>query len=139
MSTPYGMPPTPPKSRMPLYVGLACGCALLLVLVVGVVGVGLFLIGEDAEEGPEPTSTTSPTDPGPSGSPSEHPTTGLETDQPADKPTEGPSTESQTDNREFLGVDITIENQSSQDNGFATRSSRFYAPDGEELRMPVGD
>ena len=42
MSTPYGMPPTPPtgapplppvKSRTPLYIALACGCVLVLLAV----------------------------------------------------------------------------------------------------------
>lgn len=110
MSTPYGMPSSPPpsappvppqKSRTPLYIGLACGCVLLLVLVVAGIGVGLFLIGKDAEEGPEPTSTSSPTDPGPTDEPSEDPTTGIETDPPVDQPTEGPSTESDAESVSF--------------------------------------
>ena len=170
MSTPYGMPPTPPpsvpavppqKSRTPLYIGLACGCVLLLVLVVAGIGVGLFLIGKDSEEGPEPTSTASPTDPGPSDEPSEDPTTGIETDPPVDQPTEDPSTESdaetvsfsvsapeegpslttsddetiESQNGKFLGVDITIENTGSTDIGLSTGNFSFYDADGEELSI----
>lgn len=136
MSTSYGMPPTPPpsvpatppqKSRIPLYIALACGCAFLLVLVLAAVGVGLFLIGEDAEEGPEPTSTVSPSDPGPtespSDSPSEHPTTGLETDQPVDKPTEGPETEATSSAADALLAETSYTDE--------------VAADGEEVRLPV--
>ena len=171
MSTPYGMPPTPPtgvpaaspqKSRAPLFIGLACGCIVMLILLVGAVGVGLYLIGENAEEGPEPTSSSSPTDPGTSTEPSEDPTTGIETDQPVDQPTEGPSTEAsssagdtfsltfsapeegttlttsdeetiESEKGKFLGVDLTLENTGSEDIGLATGNFRFYDEDGEEL------
>ena len=110
MSTPYGMPPTPPtgapplppaKSRTPLYIALACGCVLVLMLVVAGIGVGLYLVGKDGGE--EPTSPPSSiVDPPPSEDPSDDPPddpstptsdapTEIETDQPVDKPTEGPS------------------------------------------------
>ncbi len=109
MSTPYGMPPTPPtggppapppKSRTPLYIALVCGCALLLVLALVAVGVGVFVIGQDREEEPtqEPSTTSAP---------SEDPTTGIETDQPIDQPTEGPEPESTTSAGESLSLTVS--------------------------------
>ena len=176
MSTPYGMPPNPPagapaappqKNRTPLIIGLVCGCIALLVLVVGAVGVGLFLIGQDAEEGPEPTSSSDPTDPetsaDPSEEPSEDPTTGIETDEPVDQPTEEPSTEAgetvslsysapqegptlttsddetiESENGKFLGVELTIENSSSGNIELSAGNFTFYDADGKELPIRYG-
>lgn len=126
MSTPYGMPPTPPtgapplppvKSRTPLYIGLACGCVLVLLLVLGGAGLGFYLLGQDAEEGPEPTSTSSPIE-DPSEDPSDDPTddpssptseapTEIETDQPVDKPTEGPSADATSPSDEIFKLTVS--------------------------------
>lgn len=126
MSTPYGMPPTPPtgapplppaKSRTPLYIGLACGCVLLLLLVLGGVGLGFYLLGQDGGE--EPTSPPSSiVDPPPSEDPSDDPTddpssptseapTEIETDQPVDKPTEGPSADATSPSDEIFTLTVS--------------------------------
>ena len=56
----YPTPPAPqPKSRTGLWIGLACGCIALLVLVVGGVGAGIWFMnrGEDPDStGRETTS-----------------------------------------------------------------------------------
>lgn len=186
MSTPYGMPPTPPtgapplppaKSRTPLYIALACGCVLvLLLLVVAGIGVGLYLVGKDGGE--EPTSPPSSiVDPPPSEDPSDDPTddpstptseapTEIETDQPVDKPTEGPSAdatepsdetfqftvskpeegttldlggETKTpENDKFIGVAVTIVNNSSQDIGIGSDRFRLYDDSGAEIDIRYG-
>lgn len=176
MSTPYGMPPSPPaggppapppKSRTPLYIALVCGCALLLVLALGAVGVGLFVIGQDAEEEPTRSPSTSTEAPDPSSAPVEDPTTGIETDQPIDKPTEGPEPDSTTsageslsltvsapqegptltksddekvdaENGKFVGVSVTIWNKGSEDIGLSSDNFRFYDADGEEHPVVYG-
>ena len=94
MSTPYGMPPTPPtgapplppaKSRTPLYIALACGCVLVLLLVLGGAGLGFYLLGQDGGE--EPTSPPSSiVDPPPSEDPSDDPT-----DDPSSPTSEAPT------------------------------------------------
>ncbi|WP_062946473.1 DUF4352 domain-containing protein [Brachybacterium sp. sponge] len=120
MSTPYGVPPTPPtgapplppaKSRTPLYIALACGCVLVLLLVVA--GIGLYLVGQDGGE--EPTSPpTSIVDPPPSEDPSDDPSTPasdapteIETDQPVDKPTEGPSADATSPSDEIFTLTVS--------------------------------
>src|SRR5690606_25675591 len=126
MSTPYGMPPTPPtgapplppaKSRTPLYIGLTCGCVLLLLLVLGGAGLGFYLLGQDGGE--EPTSPPSSiVDPPPSEDPSDDPTddpssptseapTEIETDQPVDKPTEGPSADATSPSDEIFTLTVS--------------------------------
>ncbi|WP_311199850.1 DUF4352 domain-containing protein [Brachybacterium paraconglomeratum] len=126
MSTPYGMPPTPPtggpplppaKSRTPLYIALACGCALVLLLVLGGAGLGFYLLGQDGGE--EPTSPPSSiVDPPPSEDPSDDPTddpssptseapTEIETDQPVDKPTEGPSADATSPSDEIFTLTVS--------------------------------
>lgn len=122
MSTPYGMPPTPPngapplppaKSRTPLYIALACGCVLVLLLVVAGIGVGLYLVGQDGGE--EPTSPpTSIVDPPPSEDPTDDPSsptsdapTEIETDQPVDKPTEGPSADATSPSDEIFKLTVS--------------------------------
>ena len=126
MSTPYGMPPTPPtgapplppaKSRTPLYIALACGCVLVLLLVLGGAGLGFYLLGQDGGE--EPTSPPSSiVDPPPSEDPSDDPTddpssptseapTEIETDQPVDKPTEGPSVDATSPSDEIFTLTVS--------------------------------
>ena len=126
MSTPYGMPPTPPtgapplppvKSRTPLYIALACGCVLVLLLVLGGAGLGFYLLGQDGGE--EPTSPPSSiVDPPPSEDPSDDPTddpssptseapTEIETDQPVDKPTEGPSADATSPSDEIFKLTVS--------------------------------
>ena len=176
MSTPYGMPPTPPaggppvpppKSRTPLYIALACGCALLLVLALVGVGVGVLVLGQDGEEEPTRSPSTSSDATDPSSSPAEDPTTGIETDQPIDKPTEGPEPESTTsagdslsltvsapqegatltksddetvesENGKFVGVAVTITNKGSEDIGLSSENFRFYDADGQQHRVVYG-
>ena len=126
MSTPYGMPPTPPtgapplppvKSRTPLYIALACGCVLVLPLDLGGAGLGFYLLGQDGGE--EPTSPPSSiVDPPPSEDPSDDPTddpssptseapTEIETDQPVDKPTEGPSADATSPSDEIFKLTVS--------------------------------
>ena len=126
MSTPYGMPPTPPtgapplppvKSRTPLYIAPACGSVPVLLLAPGGAGPGFYLLGQDGGE--EPTSPPSSiVDPPPSEDPSDDPTddpssptseapTEIETDQPVDKPTEGPSADATSPSDEIFKLTVS--------------------------------
>ncbi|MGP9538257.1 DUF4352 domain-containing protein [Brachybacterium sp. AOP43-C2-M15] len=91
MSNPYGVPGAPstpaPKSRTGLYVGLSCGCLLLVAVLIAVAGVALWLVSSSGEEEPTggPATSETPTD-----EPTDEPT-GDPTDEPTDEPTDGPS------------------------------------------------
>ncbi|WP_394216607.1 hypothetical protein [Brachybacterium vulturis] len=103
MSTPYGMPAeapqppaTPQKRRTGLYVGIACGCLLLIAVVIAVAGAGLWVLSRDGgEDGPS-------TDPATSESSTKDPT-----DEPTDEPTEAPSDDSTDEPTEAPSDDST--------------------------------
>ena len=110
MSNPYGVPSAPPqKSRTGLYVGVACGCLLLVTILVVVIGAGLWLFSRDSG-GEHPTC-------GPSTrrSPSEHPTTEDDptdapgSDDPTDDPIETPSEDPSEDPTSSAGASISIQ------------------------------
>lgn len=96
MSNPYGVPSAPPqKSRTGLYVGIACGCLLLVTILVVVIGAGLWLFsrdsgGEDPTSGPS-TSQPPTEDPTTDDDPTDDPTSDDPTDDPIETPSEDPS------------------------------------------------
>lgn len=104
MSAPYGMPPSSPvppavpeKRRTGLYVGIACGCLLLIAVLLVGGGVGLWLFSGGGDEG-EPTSRptsseTSEEEPSedPQEDPSEEPTDEETSEDPLETPSEEPS------------------------------------------------
>lgn len=104
MSTPYGMPAVPPqrppapaqKNRTGLYIGIACGCLLLVTLLIAVVGVGLWLFSSgdnrtDPTAGPTSTSETPSDDP--IDDPAEDPTSDTPIETPSDDPEDDPTSE----------------------------------------------
>lgn len=105
MSTPYGMPPAAPqppaaprKSRTGLYIGIACGCLLLVFILVAAIGAGVWMFSrddgrEDPTAGPS-TSESSPEDPSedPTDEPTQEPTD-EESEDPTDEPTDEPTQE----------------------------------------------
>lgn len=110
MSNPYGVPSAPPqKSRTGLYVGVACGCLLLVTILVVVIGAGLWLFSRD-NGGEDPTSG-----PSTSQSPSEDPTTEDDptdapgSDDPTDDPIETPSEDPSEDPTSSAGASISIQ------------------------------
>ncbi|WP_114853371.1 DUF4352 domain-containing protein [Brachybacterium sp. YJGR34] len=121
MSNPYGLggpsappaqpaPPAPPaKNRTPLYIGLACGCLLLIAVVVAAVGVGFFVLSDRG--GSEPTSTTSvttdeePTEDEPT---EDEPTEDEPTDGPIETPTDDPSDDPTEDPTGGATVSISV-------------------------------
>src|SRR5699024_6024323 len=82
MSSPYGISPSNPlppaaprKNRTGLYVGIACGCLLLVVLLLAAAGAGLWLFSSGGDEDPTAGPTSSESAPeDPSEDPSDAPT-----------------------------------------------------------------
>ncbi|WP_193106577.1 DUF4352 domain-containing protein [Brachybacterium sp. FME24] len=152
MSNPYGAPGAPQrKSRSPLYIALACGCAAIVVLVLAAGGVGVFLLTREPAEEPtqdpsiSETATEDPTDE-PTEEPSEDPT-----DEPPgptlDPPSEGTLTISTepleegttldtedeqltTENGKFVRITLTIENLGTETYGLAGDNFVVYGSDG---------
>ncbi|GAA4529371.1 hypothetical protein GCM10023160_28460 [Brachybacterium paraconglomeratum] len=165
MSNPYGVPSAPPqKSRTGLYIGIACGCLLLVAVLVAVVGVGLWLFsrdggGEDPTSGPSISQSPSE-DPTTEEAPTDDPTTEDPTDDPTETPSEDPSTDPdssagasisiqvsapsegatldtqdetlETENGKFIGVEVNLTNNGSEDIGLAGKNFRFYDDAGNE-------
>lgn len=165
MSNPYGGRPAPAqKSRTGLYFGIACGCLLLVAILVAVVGVGIYLFSQDSGDddrtgGP---STSQP----PEDDPSEDPTTDEETDDPLESPSEDPSEDPSsesgrsftidvsapderttletddgtltTENGKFVGVDVTITNDGTEDIGLAGANFLFYDDAGNSYEPRYG-
>lgn len=116
MSTPYGMPAGPPqrppappqKSRTGLYVGIACGCLLLVTLLIAVVGVGLWLFSSGdttADPTDDPTASESRSDDPPeTDDPLEDPTS----DAPIETPSEDPEDDPTSENGGDQGSSFTI-------------------------------
>lgn len=105
-----GMPPTPPpKRRTGLYIGIACGCLLLVGLLIAVVGVGLWLVGRDGDEEPTagPETSEAPSEDPLSEDPSEDPSEEA-TDEPTDDPLETPSEDPSEDPTSEPGTSITV-------------------------------
>lgn len=116
MSNPYGMPPAAPrppevpaKSRTGLYIGLACGCLLLIGVLVAVIGGGLWLYAGSGD--PEkPTSSRSATE-DPTDEPTADPTadpTEDPTEEPTEDPLETPSDDPSEDPTSETGSSITL-------------------------------
>lgn len=170
MSAPYGMPPAAPlppaapqKNRTGLYVGIACGCLLLIALLVAAGGLGLWLFsrddgGEDPTAGP-PTSESSSEDPSdgptdeesedpletPSEDPSEDPTSqpGTSFTISVSSPEEGTTLETETEkltteNGKFIGVAVTITNDGDTEIGLDVDHFTFIDVDGEEHPLIYG-
>ncbi|MFC7464972.1 DUF4352 domain-containing protein [Brachybacterium sp. GCM10030252] len=94
MSSPYGMPSSPPaKRRTPLYIALGCGCLLLALVLIALAGGGFWLLQREPDDPAtdEPTTSSEPTDE-PTEEPTEDPTT-EPTEDPTTEPTEEPSAE----------------------------------------------
>lgn len=116
MSNPYGMPSGPPqmplapaqKNRTGLYVGIACGCLLLVTLLIAVVGVGLWLFsGDDTRADPTDDPTT--TSESPSDEPTDEPTSEEPTEEPtSDAPIETPSEDPSDDPTSSPGSSFSI-------------------------------
>lgn len=171
MSTPYGMPstpqqPTPPappaKRRTGLYIGLACGCLLLVAVLIAAVGGGAWLLSRDGgEERPTggPTTTDAPVDPTedgeeteseepvetPSDDPQEDPTSqsGTEFSISVSSPEEGTTLETddetlETENGKFIGVAVTITNTGDTEIGWSPSAFRFVDTAGVEHRLIYG-
>lgn len=167
MNTPYGMPAGPPqrppapaqKNRTGLYVGIACGCLLLVTLLIAVVGVGLWLFSSsDTTTDPtdDPTASESRSD-----DPLEDPTSDAPIETPSEDPDDDPTSENggdqgssftinvsapeegttletndgevlETENGKFLGVAVTLTNNGTQDIGLSGANFRFHDTDGGE-------
>lgn len=154
MSNPYGAPIAPQKkSRSPLYIALACGCAALVVLVLAVGGVGVFLLTREPAEEPTQDPSTSETETeDPSGEPTEDPT-----DEATDEPTEDPTSETTvsisaspleegttletedeeltTENGKFVRVTLTLENTGTETIGLAGDNFVVYDSDGATYEL----
>ncbi|ATG50232.1 hypothetical protein CFK38_00875 [Brachybacterium vulturis] len=124
-------PATPRKSRTGLYVGIACGCLLLIAVVIAVAGAGLWMFSRDSgEDGPTtgPSTSESSTEV-PSDEPTEEPTeeptdevTEDPTDEPTDEPTEAPSDDS-TNMAHFEAEASAPEEGTTLDTGSETMTS----------------
>ncbi|ASK66074.1 hypothetical protein CFK39_09895 [Brachybacterium avium] len=174
MSTPYGMPPADPqppaapqKSRTGLYIGIACGCLLLIAVVAAVGGVGLWMFSRDGgEDGPTAAPSTSESS---TEDPTDEPTdevTEEESDDPLETPSEDPSEEPTseagasftikvsspeegttletstetltTENGKFIGVAVTITNDGGKEIGLDLDNFTFVDADGEEHALIYG-
>ncbi|AXK46951.1 DUF4352 domain-containing protein [Brachybacterium saurashtrense] len=174
MSTPYGMPstpqpPTPPappappaKRRTGLYIGLACGCLLLVAVLIFAVGGGAWLLSRDGgEERPTggPTTTDAPVDPTedgqeteseepvetPTEDPEEDPTSqsGTEFSISVSAPEEGTTLETddqtlETENGKFIGVAVTITNTGDTEIGWSPSAFTFVDTAGVEHPLIYG-
>lgn len=175
MSAPYGMPPAgplppaaPQKSRTGLYVGIACGCLLLIALLIAAGGVGLWLFsGGGGQEDPTARPTTvesSPEDPSedPSGEPTDEETSADPLETPSEEPSEDPTSEAgasfeitvsppeegttldtgtdtlETTNGKYVGVKVIIANTGDEDIGMSLDSFSFVDVDGTEYRLMHG-
>ncbi len=165
MSNPYGLPPAAPrppevpaKSRTGLYIGLACGCLLLIVVLIAVIGGGLWFFSTSGD--PEkPTESRSATE-DPTDEPTDEPT-----DDPIEEPTEDPSddpTEAgssltisasspeegttldtkketvETENGKFVGVAVNITNDSDQQIGLSGDNFTLVGSDGTAYTIFYG-
>lgn len=176
MSTPYGMPstpqpPTPPappaRRRTGLYIGLACGCLLLVVVLIAAVGGGVWLFSRDGgQERPTggPTTSEAPEDPTeggeettpeepeseepvetPTEDPQEDPTSqsGTEFSISVSSPEEGTTLETddetlETENGKFIGVAVTITNTGDTEIGWSPSAFTFVDTAGVEHRLIYG-
>lgn len=174
MSTPYEMPPAAPlppaaprKSRTGLYVGIACGCLLLIMVLLAAGGVGLWLFSAAGDED-EPTAgpTTSESSEEPSEDPSEEPTDDEETEDPLETPSEDPSEDPtseagasfeitvsppeegttldtgtdtlETRNGKYIGVQVVLSNTGGEDIGVDLDKFTFLDVDGTEYSLMHG-
>ena len=170
MSAPYPMPPASPqpppapqKSRTGLYVGIACGCLLLIGILVALFGLGLWVFsrddgGEDPTAGPTSARSSSedpteePTDEDtedpletPSEDPQEDPTSedGTSFTVSVSAPEEGTTLETstetlETENGKFIGVAVTMTNDGGTEIGLNLENFSFVATDGEEYPLIYG-
>ena len=139
--SPYGAPQPPAtKRRTGMWVAIACGVVLLLVVLIGGGGLGAWLLLRGPDDGPTPTAT-SPTDP-----------TDEPTDEPTDDPTDGAGTTTltirvasseevdqvETDdgpldpaNDTFFGAEIELTNEADEEIGLAGENFTFYDDQGD--------
>jgi hypothetical protein len=172
MSTPYGMPPASPrppaapqKNRTGLYIGVACGCLLLIAALVAAGGIGLWLFSSgDGEEGPTsgPTTTQSPSEDPATTDPTDEPTEDDPVETPSEDPSADPTSQPgasftidvstpeegttletsdetlETENGKFIGVAVTITNNGSEEIGLGTANFAFFDAAGEQHRLIYG-
>lgn len=117
MSAPYPMPPAahqpppvPRKSRTGLYIGVACGCLLLVVVLIAAVGAGLWLFNQDDGEpsggGTTSESTTEdPTEETTEEEPTEETT--EPTEDPLETPSEGPEEDPTSEEGTSLSISVS--------------------------------
>lgn len=139
MSNPYGVPSTPPqKSRTGLYIGIACGCLLLVGILVVVGGAGMWLLarnsgGGDPTTGPtasqtpseDPISSDAPTD----DPTSEDPTSEGPTDDPIETPSEDPSADPTSSAGSSFSIHVSSPSEGTtldtQDETLDTENGKF--------------
>lgn len=118
MSTPYGMPAGPPqrppapaqKNRTGLYVGIACGCLLLVTLLIAVVGAGLWLFSSGdttADPTDDPTTSDSRSEDPHSDDPEEDPTSDAPIETPSEDPDDDPTSETGGDQGSSFTIHVS--------------------------------
>lgn len=134
MSNPYGVPSAPPqKSRTGLYIGVACGCLLLVAILVVVVGAGLWLFsrdggGEDPTGGPSISQAPSE-DPTTDEDPTDDPTSSDPTDDPIETPSEDPSADPTSSAGSSFSLHVSAPSEGTtldtQDETLETENGKF--------------
>ncbi|MGO1257657.1 MAG: DUF4352 domain-containing protein [Brachybacterium sp.] len=134
MSNPYGVPSAPPqKSRTGLYVGVACGCLLLVTILVVVIGAGLWLFSRDGGgEGPTsgPSSSQTPSeDPTTDDDPTDDPTSDDPTDDPIETPSDDPSADPTSGAGSSFSIHVSAPSEGAtldtQDETLETENGKF--------------